>query len=92
MVLGKSGEENCLIALFTGRAEVALRKSKRELLRDFEPVWIRSPDARYWVYSLKNQTHTTLKSRPPSLSPLEDDETADIWLFGNDVLPNTSTC
>jgi hypothetical protein len=25
-------------------------------------------------------------------SPLEDDETTDVWLNGNGVLPNTSTC
>jgi hypothetical protein len=91
MVLGKSSEENCLIALFTGKAEVTLRKCKRVFLRNFEPTWIRSPDAKYCVYS-KNQTRITLKCRPPILSPLEDDETSDIWLFGNGVLSNTSTC
>jgi hypothetical protein len=47
MVLRKSNEENCLIALFTGKTEVALRKCKRVFLEDFEPTWIRSPDAKY---------------------------------------------
>jgi hypothetical protein len=77
------GEKNCLIALFTGKAEVALRKCRRVLLGDFEPIWIRSPDAKYWVYSLRKPTHVTLKCRPPGGSALEDDETADIWLSGN---------
>jgi hypothetical protein len=54
MVLRKSHEANCLIALFTGKAKVAMTKCKRILLEDFEPIWIRSPDAKYWVYSLKN--------------------------------------
>jgi hypothetical protein len=64
MVLRKSSEENCLIALFTGKAEVAMKKCKRVLFGDFEPIWIRSPDAKYWVYSLKEPTHITLKCRP----------------------------
>jgi hypothetical protein len=49
LVSRKSINENCLIALFTGKTEVALRKCKREILNDFEPIWIRSPDSKYWV-------------------------------------------
>jgi hypothetical protein len=69
MVLKKSSEENCLIALFTGKAEVAMKKCRRVLLGDFEPVWIRSPDAKYWVYSLKKPTHITLKCKAPRWLP-----------------------
>jgi hypothetical protein len=61
MVLRKIHEENCLIALFMGKAKIALRKCRRVLLEDFEPVWIRSPDAKHWIYSLKEPTHVTLK-------------------------------
>jgi hypothetical protein len=92
MVLRKSSEEKCVIALFTGKSEVAFIKCKSVLLENFEPVWIRSPDAKYWVYSLKKPTHITLKCRPLGGFPLGDDEAADVWLFGNGVLPNTSTC
>ena len=92
MVLRKSSKENCLIALFTGKTEVAMRKCKRTLLKEFEPIWIRSPDAKYWVYSLEKSTHITLKCRPLGGSPLDEDETTDIWLSGNGVLLNTSTC
>jgi hypothetical protein len=88
MVLRKSNEENCLIALFTGKAKVALRKCKRIIL-DFEPVWIRSPDAKYWVYSLKEPTHITLKCRPLGGSPLEEDETVEVLLTSTGILPNT---
>jgi hypothetical protein len=92
MVLRKSSEENCLIALFTGNTEIAMKKCKRILLEEFEPVWIRSPDAKYWVYSLRKPTHVTLKCRPLGGSPLDEDETSDIWLNGTGVLSNTSTC
>ncbi|PNF38200.1 hypothetical protein B7P43_G13468 [Cryptotermes secundus] len=91
-VLRKSSEENCSIALFTEKTEVAMKKCRRVLLREFEPVWIRSPDAKHWVYGLEKSTHITLKCRPLGGSPLDEDETADIWLNGNGVLPNTSTC
>jgi hypothetical protein len=53
LVLRKSINDNYLIALFMGKTEVALRKYKQEILKDFESIWIRSPDSRYWVYSLK---------------------------------------
>jgi hypothetical protein len=92
MVLRKSNEENCLIALFTGKTEVALRKCKRVFLEDFEPTWIRSPDAKYWVYSLKEPTHVTLKCRPLGGSSLEDDETTEMLLTDTGITPNTSTC
>jgi hypothetical protein len=37
MVLRKSHEENCSIALFTGKAKMALRKNRRVFLEDLEP-------------------------------------------------------
>jgi hypothetical protein len=81
-----------LIALFTGKAKVALRKCRRVLLRDLEPIWIRSPDAKYWIYSLKEPTHITLKCRPLGGSPLDEDETTEMLLTDAGTLPNTSTC
>jgi hypothetical protein len=38
IVLRKSSHENCLIALFTGKTEVALRRCRRLIIEDFEPV------------------------------------------------------
>jgi hypothetical protein len=61
IVLRKSSDINCLIALFRGKTKTAMRKRRRVFLNDFEPRWIRSPDAKYWVYSLMEPTHITLK-------------------------------
>jgi hypothetical protein len=93
LALRKSINENCFIALFTGKTVVALRKCKREILNDFEPIWIRSPDPKYWVYSLKEPTRVTLKCRPLGGSPLEEDETVEkVLLTNTGILPNSSTC
>jgi hypothetical protein len=73
-------------------SNLALRKCKREILNDFEPIWIRSPDSKYWVYSLKEPTRVTLKYRPLGGSPLEEDETVEKVLMNTGILPNSSTC
>jgi hypothetical protein len=78
--------------LFTGKTKVALKKCKRLILEDFEPVCIRSPDATYWVYGLKEPTHITLKCKPLGGSPLEDDETTELLLTDAGILHDTSTC
>jgi hypothetical protein len=92
LVLRKFINENCLIALFTGKTEVALRKCTREILNDFEPIWIRSPDSKYWVYSLKEPTRVTLKCRPLGGSLLEEDESVDKVPMNTGILPTSSTC
>jgi hypothetical protein len=92
IVLRKSSHENCLIALFTGKTDVALRRCRRVIIEDFEPVWIRSPDAKYWVYSLKEPPHITLKCRPLDGSPHEEDRTIEQTLTNTGVLMNSSTC
>jgi hypothetical protein len=92
IVLRKSSHENCFIALFTGKTEVALRRCRRAILEDFEPVWIRSPDAKYWVYSLKEPTHVTLKCRYLGGSSQEEDRTIEETLTNAGVLMNSSTC
>jgi len=57
MVLKTAGEQNCLIALFLGKMDIVLKKCKRLMLNEsFEPVWIRSLDINYWVYSLGTPT------------------------------------
>jgi hypothetical protein len=54
LVLNTAGEQNGLIALFLGIMNVVVKKCKQLTLNEsFEPVWIRSPDFKYWVYSLE---------------------------------------
>jgi hypothetical protein len=62
------------------------------ILEDFEPVWIRSLDAKYGIYSLKEPTYVTLKFKPLGGFPLEDDKPAELLLAGTGVLQNTSIC
>jgi hypothetical protein len=64
LVLRKTTNENCLMALFMGKTSVIEKKCKRIIFNDFEPIWIRSPDAKYWVYSLKDPTRVTMRCRP----------------------------
>jgi hypothetical protein len=91
MVLRKSATDDYLIALFLGRTTIALKQCKRIIVEDFEPVWIRSPDAKYWVYSLKKPTRITRKCRPGD-SPLAEDKIIEQTVSGTGILPNTSTC
>jgi hypothetical protein len=63
-VVRKIATENCLIPLFLRKTAIAQKTCKRVMLDDFEPVWIRSQDAKYWVYSLNEPTRVTLKCRP----------------------------
>jgi hypothetical protein len=91
MVLRKSTTDDCLIALFLGRTTSALKQCKRVITEDFEPVWIRSPDAKYWVYSLKKPTRITRKCRPGD-SPSAEDEITEQTIAGTGTLYNTSTC
>lgn len=57
----------------------------------FESIWIRSPNAEYWVYSLTEPTRVTLRCRPGG-SSLADDETYEKTLSGTGSLPSASTC
>jgi hypothetical protein len=91
MVLRKSATDDCLIALFLGRTTIALKQCKRIIVEDFEPVWIRSPDAKHWVYSLKKPTRITRKCRPGD-SPLAEDEIIEQTVSGTGTLLNTSNC
>jgi len=50
MVLRTAREQNCLTALFLGKIDIVLKKCKC-LNGSFDPVWIRSPDSSYWIYS-----------------------------------------
>jgi hypothetical protein len=67
MVLKTAGEQNCF--LFLGKMDIILKKCKRLLLNEsLEPIWIRSPDFNYWVYSLSTPTQVTVQCqevKPP---------------------------
>ena len=68
-MLRTPNEPSCLAALFLGKADVMTHLCKRLILEDkFEPVWIRSPDSQYWIYSLSNPTQVTVQcgeAEPP---------------------------
>jgi hypothetical protein len=64
MVLRTAGEQNCLIALFLGKVDTVFAKCKRLILNEiFEPVWIRSPNFDYWIYSLSSPQKVTIQYR-----------------------------
>jgi len=64
-VLRKPGQQSCLIALFFGKMDIVLRKCKRLILNeDFESIWIRSPDSKYWVYRGKSGEMPRLGQTP----------------------------
>lgn len=89
-VLRKIAAENCLIAPFLRKTEVAFKTCKRVFSDDLEPVWIRSPGAKHCVYSLTNPIRLTLRCRPGG-SPLAD-EIYETTLSVTVSLHNTSTC
>ena len=90
VILRTANEPNCLIALFLGKADLILSKCKRLVINGtFESVWIRSPDASYWIYSLYAPQRVTIQCQevgsPPSSS-------VQILLNGTGILPNSSAC
>ena len=71
LILRTAGGPNCIIAVFLGKTDVMTQLCKRLILSDdFEPIWIRSPDFKYWIYSLRAPTQVTVQCReaePPSI-------------------------
>jgi len=62
LVLKTAGEQNCLIALFLGKVDTVFDRCERLVLNEsFEPVWIRSPDSSYWIYSLSAPQQITVQ-------------------------------
>jgi len=90
MMLKKAGEPSCLPALFLGKTDVALAKCKRLVLHEhFEPIWIRSPDFSYWIYSLSTARRVTVQCQEiGSLPALEKSQ--QLLLNGTGILPNSS--
>ena len=92
MMLKTAGEPNCLIALFLGKMDIVLSKCKRMVINGtFEPVWIRSPDASYWIYSLSTPQQVTVQCQGFG-TPTLPATSSQVILEGTGVLPNCSSC
>jgi hypothetical protein len=92
MVLKTAGEQKCLIALFLGKINIALKKCKRLFLNEsFEPVWIKSPDFSCWIYILGNPQQVTVQCQKVGFSQASK-SSHQMMLEGTGVLPNSSFC
>jgi hypothetical protein len=92
MILRSAGEPNCLTALFLGKADVVLTKCKRLVLDGtFEPVWIRSPDASYWFYSLSSPQQVTVQRHSMGF-PSAIASSYPMSLKGTGTVLNSSSC
>jgi hypothetical protein len=92
IVLRTAGESNCLIALFLGKAYIMFSKCKRLILHEmFEPIWIRSPDSSYWIYSLSMPERITMQCREAG-SPSKVKQSYSVKIQGTGILPNSSSC
>jgi len=92
MVLRSAVKPSCLTALFLGKADVVLLQCKRVILDGtFEPVWIRSPDTSYWIYSLSSPQQVTVQCHkmgpPPAIA-----SSYPMLLQGTGILLNSSSC
>jgi hypothetical protein len=92
VILRTAGEQNCLIALFLGKMDILPKKCKRLVLHEpFEPIWIRSPDSSYWVYSLNAPQQITVQCRTAGPPPTSKSN-YQLTLQGTGILPNSSSC
>ena len=72
--------------------DIALSKCKRLVINGtFEPVWIRSPDAIYWIYSLSKPQRVTVQCQGTG-SPLSFATSSHVLLEGTGILSNSSSC
>ena len=92
LVLRTPGGQNCLTALFLGKVDVMTQLCKRLVLNDdFEPTWIRSPDFKYWIYSLSKPVQVTVQCREAE-PPSNFRPSYQTTLSGTGILPNFSSC
>jgi hypothetical protein len=92
VVVRTAGEQSCLTALFLGKEDIVFKKCKRLVLNEaFEPVWIRSPDSNYWIYSLSTPQRVTVQCQEMG-SPPNPKASNQITLEGTGILPNSSSC
>jgi hypothetical protein len=91
-VLRAPNEPNCLSALFLGKNNNVPQVCKRLILNSgFEAVWIRSPDSKYWIYSLSTPTQITVQCRDAG-SPQAHGNSYQLTLNNTGILPNSSSC
>ena len=92
MMLKSAGEPSCITALFLGKTDVALTKCKHLVLHEpFEPIWVRSPDFSYWIYSLSTPQRVTVQCQEIG-SPSKAEKNQQLLLKGTGILPNSSSC
>jgi hypothetical protein len=92
MVLRTASEPNCLISLFLGKSDMMFSTCRRLIISElFEPVWVRSPDASYWIYSLSTPQRITIQCQEPGSLP-KSISSSQIMIEGTGVLPNSSSC
>jgi hypothetical protein len=72
--------------------DIVLRKCKRLILNeDFESIWIRSPDSKYWAYSLSSPRQVTVKCQEAG-PPQNYEPTRQTTLSNTGILPDSSSC
>ena len=92
MMLMSARDPSCLIALFLGKTDVAHAECKRLILHKlFRPVWIRSPDFSYWIYSVNAPQRVTVQCQEVG-SPPTTEASQQLLLNGTGILPNSSSC
>jgi hypothetical protein len=92
MVLRTAGEQSCLIALFLGKMDVVIKRCKRLVLNElFEPIWIRSPDYSYRMYSFYAPQQITVHCLEIG-SPPNPKASYQTTIEGTGILPNSSSC
>ena len=92
LVLRTPGGPNCLTALFLGKADIMTQQCKRRILNDnFEPIWIRSPDFKYWIYSFSTPTQVAVQCRQAE-KPSKFEPSYQVTLIGTGILPSSSSC
>jgi len=92
MILKTTSEPNCLIALFLGKLGIMFSKCLRLIINEtFEPVWICSPGASYWIYSLSTPQWVTVQCLEIG-SPPTSGLNSQILLDGTGILQNSSSC
>jgi hypothetical protein len=92
MMVKTAGGPNCLTALFLGKTDIALTKCKRLIISEpFDPVWIRSPEFSYWIYSLSSPQRVTVQCQEIG-SPPNYEKNQQLILQGTGILPNFSSC
>jgi hypothetical protein len=76
-----------------GKIDIVLKKCKRIVLNEtFEPIWIRSPDSSYWMYSVSASQQVTVQCQQTG-SPANPKASYQMVIERTVILPiSTSSC